>query len=89
MLLFYFLGCASVIDYATVKKVAPRGLSKPDLGKACRLGESLNHVLPAFSRSEPNLAMVIAETTAGLCEEFPAWEGELRKERALKNLPLG
>ena len=79
-----FLGCAGIINYATVQKVAPKGLAEPDLAKACRLGESLNHVLPAFSYNPPELAMVIADTTAGLCEEFPAWEAELRKERALK-----
>lgn len=85
----FFWGCAGIINYATVQKVAPKGLAEPDLAKACRLGESLNHVLPALSNNPPELAMVIADTTAGLCEEFPAWEAELRKERALKNQPLG
>ena len=89
MLMFLFWGCASVINYATVQRIAPKGLATADLGKACRLGESLHHVLPSFSQNDPDLAMVISETTAGLCEEFDAWESELQKERSLKNLPLG
>ena len=43
--LLLFRGCAGIINYATVQKVASQGLAEPDLAKACRLGESLNHIL--------------------------------------------
>ena len=76
-----------IIDSYTVMKVVPAGMSQPDLGKACRLGEGLNSVL--LSMVNPAPIVVIADTTAALCEEFDAWEAEIEIERAKKNMPLG
>jgi len=58
-----------------------------DLGKACALGSSLSHALGALSsrRQPPRLALIIAETTAGLCGELEAMEVELESLRARRN----
>ena len=83
-------GCASHIDGFTLKKVVPVGMAQPDLGKACALGEGLNHPLRSLTKKTPNKAMIIAETTAALCLDVEAMEADLNAERYkyLKQVPL-
>ena len=82
--LWLTLGCAALVDNYTYKKVIPVGLASPDLRKACGLGESLSFPLRSFGKLPRT--MVVAETTAGLCEEFEAWEARLTEAKSLKNL---
>lgn len=78
-------GCLSKkVDRLTVDDVVGHGLRAADVDKACQLGASFAHVLPAPVRRTPHKAMVITELTSALCEEAKAWEAELAAERALK-----
>ena len=83
-------GCASHIDGFTLKKVIPVGMAQPDLGKACALGEGLNHPLRSLTKQTPNKAMIIAETTSALCLDVEAMEADLSAEqyKYLKQVPL-
>ena len=79
------IGCLSnKVDRLTVDDVVGQGLRVADVDKACQLGASFAHVLPAPVRRTPHKAMVITELTSALCEEAKAWEAELTAERALK-----
>jgi hypothetical protein len=82
-------GCASHIDGFTLNKVLPVGMSQPDLGKACALGEGLNHPLRSLTSVTPNKAMIIAETTSALCTDSDAMEADILAEqyKFLKLIP--
>ena len=90
LLFVLFSGCASHIDGFTLKKVIPVGMAQPDLGKACALGEGLNHPLRSLTQKTPNKAMIIAETTAALCLDVEAMEADLNAEqyKYVKQVPL-
>lgn len=79
------LGCIThIVDRVTVDRVVGFGKEFSDTQKPCALGESLGHVLLAtqsFSK-KPELAMVIANGTSGICAQQRAWEERLRLERA-------
>lgn len=83
-------GCASHIDSFTLSNVVPVGMSQPDLRKACALGEGLNHPLRSLTKTTPNKAMIIAETTAALCLDMDAMDSDIRAEqyKFLKQVPL-
>ena len=83
-------GCASQIDGFTLKNVVPVGMAQPDLRKACALGEGLNHPLRSISKTTPNKAMIIAETTSALCFDLDAMDADIRAEqyKFLKQIPL-
>ena len=91
LFLLVFSGCITkTVDRLTVDQVLKAGLTIPDTQKACALGESLSHVLLSTGRSgkDPNLAMIIANGTAGICAQKKAWEHDLLIEKMKKNLPL-
>ncbi len=82
-----FVACLSnKVDRLTVDGVVGIGLTVPDMDKACQLGASFAHVLPAPVRRTPHKAMVITEVTSAACEEADAWEAELAAARALVSL---
>ena len=86
----FMIGCTSHIDGFTLQKVVPVGMSQPDLRKACALGEGLNHPLRSFTKKTPNKAMIIAETTAGLCLDIDSMDADIRAEqyKFLKQVPV-
>jgi len=78
-ILHTFWGCLSHthIDGFTLDNVVPVGMSQPDLGKACALGEGLNHPLRSLTKETPNKAMIIAETTAALCIDVDTMNADI------------
>ena len=89
ILMMILSGCASHIDGFTLNKVIPVGMAQPDLGKACALGEGLNHPLRSLTKTTPNKAMVIAETTSALCLDVDAMEADIisEQQKFLKQIP--
>jgi len=75
--------CAGAVDRYTLRQVIPRAASDADVGRACALGDALGSALASAGRGqrEPDLAMIIAHTTAGFCAEGLAWEAELEAAR--------
>lgn len=81
-------GCAGTVDRFAVNRIVhQQGAKVDDLGKACALGASLAHPLAALGteRRPPRMALIIAETTAGLCGELQSMEAELESVRARRN----
>ena len=78
-------GCATKIDKITVKRVVARAMLVPDVGQACQIGASLRSPLAAATREArpAHQALLIAEVTAGMCDEMAAWEHELDQAIAL------
>ncbi|MEC7984840.1 MAG: hypothetical protein VX278_06735 [Myxococcota bacterium] len=87
--LYLSLGCASHINDFALDRIVPVGMSQGDLGKACSLGEGLNHPLNSVTQKTPNKAMVIADVTAGLCDDVLAMEQDLNaaKSKFQENIP--
>jgi hypothetical protein len=82
------VGCAGAVDRFAVNRIVHQeGARVDDLGKACALGSSLSHALAALGteRRPPRMALIIAETTAGLCGELDSMEAELASVRARRN----
>lgn len=81
-------GCTRSVDRYTMKRVVPQAGAIADVDRACALGASLGHVLASTGRDgkEPNIALVIAHTTAGFCSEGEAWEAELEAAREVARL---
>jgi hypothetical protein len=82
------IGCAGTVDRFAVNRIVhQQGAKVDDLGKACALGSSLSHALAALGteRRPPRMALIIAETTAGLCGELDSMEAELASVRARRN----
>lgn len=77
-------GCTATVNRFTVDRVVRGALITPDVGQVCALGTSLSHVLVAAAEEKypPHLAMVVAETAAGICAQADAWEFELERLRA-------
>lgn len=84
--LFAVAGCAKQIDRLTVDRVLDRGTDYRDLDNVCSIGRALTHPLGSVTAREPDKAMVVSEVVSGLCAEAAAWEAELARERALRNL---
>ena len=81
-------GCAGTVDRFAVNRIVHQeGARVDDLGKACALGAALAHPLAALGteRRPPRMALIIAETTAGLCGELDSMEAELQSVRARRN----
>lgn len=80
--------CSRKIERFTIDRVVDRSLRQDDLRKACALGESLTHALTALPKqtNPPRKALVIAEATAGMCDELAAREAELDVARAKETL---
>lgn len=78
-------GCAAKIDKITVNRVVARAVLVPDVGQACQIGAALRSPLAgATKEARPaHQALLIAETTAGMCDELAAWEHELEAAQAL------
>ncbi len=79
LLLVTLLGCLrGPVDRFTLKRVVPAAMQVPDVDRVCRTGGALGHALVAVPRRTPHLAMVIADTTAALCDDASAREAALR-----------
>lgn len=79
------LGCVTkVVDRITVDRIVGQAKAIGDTQMPCALGRSLNHVLMATgnTRTQPDLALLISNGTAGICAQQLAWEEHLRVERA-------
>lgn len=76
-------GCVRTVDRYTMQRVVPQAGAMGDVDRACALGASMGHVLSSAGRAgrQPDLALVISETTAGFCAEGLAWEAELEAAR--------
>lgn len=69
MLSLLLLGCLKgPVDSFTTQRVVPAALLDADVDRACRTGGALKNALVAVPRREPHLALVIADTTAALCD---------------------
>ena len=85
------LGCVTkAVDRITVDRIVGQAKVIGDTQMPCALGESLNHVLMATGnhRTQPDLALVISNGTAGICAQQQAWEEHLRAVRAKTQRPL-
>lgn len=81
-------GCAGTVDRFAVNRIVHQeGARVDDLDKACALGSSLSHALAALGTPQrpPRMALIIAETTGGLCGELEGMEAELASARARRN----
>lgn len=73
VLLLVLVGCIrSTVDNFTTQSVVPAAARIPDVDLVCRTGGSLRHALAAVSKKPTHEALVIAEATAGLCDEAEA-----------------
>ncbi len=90
-LLFVLTACPKPVDKITMNRVVDRGRQVPDLEKACALGEAFAHPIAAAGTKKrpPKVAMVVAETTAGLCWQVKVWEAELGEARARNSATTG
>lgn len=61
----------------TTQKVVPSAAAVADVDLVCRTGGALRHALGAISKKPAHEALIIAETTAGLCDEAAADEAAL------------
>jgi len=84
------MGCAAKVDRLTVDRVLARGMTVPDVDKACELGASLYHAIGALGATEkpPHVALLIADATGAICQQQLAWEADLTALRALKAEPV-
>jgi hypothetical protein len=78
-------GCAKKIDKLTIDRVVDRALRVPDVEMACEVGVSLRSPLAGLTKLEKpaHRALLIAEATAGMCDELRAFEAELDAARAM------
>ncbi len=80
-----FPGCIpQMVDRFVAGPVIDRATDVPDVDQACKMGAALSDAILATSRRSrvPHRALVVAETTAGLCAEARAWEASLQAARA-------
>lgn len=79
-----FVGCAAKVDKLTVKRVVARAQQVPDVDQACKIGVSLRSPLAAVTKEgkPAHKALLIAEVTAGMCDEQAAWDAEIELAQA-------
>ncbi len=87
LLLLTSTGCPKAVDKITLNRVIDRGRQIEDLGQACALGSSFRHALDAAGTKKrpPHKALIVAETTSGLCSQLDAWDAELAEARVRSN----
>lgn len=78
------------VDRLTTRSVVGEALRIPDVDRVCRTGGALGHALLAVPRRPPHRAMIIADTTAALCDAEAARERSLQElvERAAGRLDI-
>lgn len=83
VLLLTSTGCPKAVDKITLNRVIDRGRTVGDLGQACALGSSFRHALAAAGTKKhpPYAALIVAESTSGLCAQMEAWDAELAEAR--------
>jgi len=82
-------GCIRrAVDAFVTGNIVARATDVPDVNKVCTMGTALASAIAGTSRDStpPHKALIIAETTAGLCDEAVGWEADLEQEKVRKNM---
>lgn len=86
-------GCniARIVDKQTMTTMAPQVMANPDVGLGCATGAAMAPVLSALGKdgNRPDKSLVLTYMSAAMCAEPLAWDTELRRMQAVRELRGG